>query len=319
MPEEIKIGIWGGSGSGKTTYLSALRIAALNDQSGRWVIDGLDPLSARFLSDGTRLLRRGTFPPPTEAASAARYSYEVRGNLTAGLLDRLRYKVGSPRYVNFKLDVFDYPGGLLLTADAGDELWQYLADCQGLLYLYDPQMTDIETDNFECLQQSLDMIRQVYVRNNQSPYYRGKLPQHLAVCITKFDDDSVFTQLMRHNLIAQDPDDPIHAPYVLDSTKAFECFADPLTLATIQGYFQEDRVKYFATSSIGFNVDSETGKVDVERCNNTVTELLATTINGQQTIIKQVRIVGRVNPINVLDPLLWLHAKLTGGNARNAA
>jgi hypothetical protein len=116
------------------------------------------------------------------------------------------------------------------------------------------------------------------------------------VCITKFDDDMVFTKLRKAGLVKQDTETQEQVPYVEDTEKAFECFADRYTIPRIRHSFYEDRVRFFLTSSIGFY--SEDGKVDIDRCCNVSAE------PGRK------RILGEPIPIGIFEPLLWIQSRL---------
>ena len=312
MADAIKVGIWGGSGSGKTTFLAALRIAILKyakNTRTQWNINGLDeihPHSSKFLEENTRNLQSGIFPPATSEATAATYTYEINGSLSTEGWRKKR------KSVQFILDVFDYPGGDLSTKDSGDVLWEYLAECQGLIYLFDPQKMEVGTDNFYCLQHSLDMMRRVFVRKNLNSIESGRLPQHLAFCITKFDDPLILEKLLSQNLIAIDGGDMSYPPFVQKPFEAFECLADYLTVQVVRGYFHEDRTNYFGTSSIGFYADQQTGKVDINNCNNIRIEREEVIDNeGKRRERDLFKIKGPVNPIGIFEPLLWLHQSLS--------
>lgn len=298
--KEVRIGIWGGSGSGKTTFLSALELATVLDTHGNWNIwgnDDVSPGSVEFLLKGSEDLRSGNFPDPTTGISRNIYTYEINGILKTGfasIVNALRGLVGMPRAVRFTLNVIDYPGGDLITADPANPLWEHLANCDGLVYLFDPHMTDPSSDNFKCLTRSMSMIQQVLRRNNSPALQNGLLPHYLAVCVTKFDDDMVFTKLRAANLIQTTS--AAEGPYVTSTEKAFECFADRFTIPKIRHSFHADRVGFFVTSSIGFY--REDGKVNIDRCCNVSTEP------------GRLRLLGEPIPLGVFEPLLWIHSQL---------
>lgn len=295
----VNIGIWGGTESGKTTYLSALEIATLLDPTGSWNIfgdDSVSPQSVDFLLTGTESLRDGRFPPPTISRQV--YTYEIIGKPSgfAGLVGSLLEAVGKPRSFQFNLHVFDYPGGDLLNKDPADPLWAQLAKCDGLVYLFDPHKTDVTSDNFKCLSRSTSMIRQVLSKQSGALLSDGRLPHHLAVCVTKFDDDQVFSRLRQAGLVIFDENRPEQAPRVKEEEKAFECFADIFTIPKIRRSFKDDRVRFFLTSSIGFYRD-EQGKIDIERCCNVVQEPGGNRIRGLPI------------PHGVFEPLLWIQSQ----------
>jgi GTPase SAR1 family protein len=320
MAEPIKIGIWGGSGTGKTTFLAALRIALLKyakNTRTQWNINGLDeinPRSASFLATNTRHLQSLSFPPATIDPTPATYTYEVNGSFRSnGMWEKLLSLFSNPKDVQFILSVFDYPGGHLLQLDEGDVFWEYLSGCQGLIYLFDPKNTEIGTGNFDCLQRSLDMMRRAFERRSPASIMGGRLPQHLAFCITKFDDDEVFRQLRNNGLIALDGSDSSHPPFVKDPEGAFECLADDLTVQTVRSYFHSGHVNFYGTTNVGFFVDKQTGKVDIERCSNIKVEQEEyQDKNGVKRQREKITIKSEVNPIGVIEPVLWLHRALTG-------
>jgi hypothetical protein len=155
------------------------------------------------------------------------------------------------------------------------------------------------------------MMRRAFEKQNAALIVRGRLPQHLAFCITKFDDDGIFRQLLDEDLIALDSSDPSQPPFVKEPERAFEFLADDLTVQTVKSYFRKERINFFGTTSVGFYVDRETGKVDIRRCGNIKIEkkeYLDT--NGQKSEMELHTIKSKVNPIGVIEPVLWLHDAL---------
>jgi len=67
----------------------------------------------------------------------------------------------------------------------------------------------------------------------------------------------------------------------------------------IARYFRPDRTRYFITSSIGFYLASETAQFNEQDTEN------AMEVNGNNTLR------GRIYPINVIEPILWLSRCLT--------
>ena len=306
----VKIGIIGGTGSGKTTYLASLRISALLGESGGWRIDGLDDIcegSELFLSDMTETLLTGSFPGAT-SGTGKDLAFMVSGTLTQAIASRIvglmgisdqltsatlkRFKMARP--VNFPLYFRDQPGVVFYeTKETHDKLWKHLADCTGLIYLYD-YTTDAKSryNNYLSLQKPTGFLFQEL--NRQGRLIEKKLHHHVAVCVTKFDDPTVYERLNSADLVEMRYDG---VPFVSDANSAFHTLADPLTVNTIKNYFHEENTHYFVTSSIGFYKSSD-GSIDPIREPNTeiVTE------NGERKLI----IRGEIKPINVFDPLAWL-------------
>ena len=314
MAEKVKIGIWGGSGSGKTTYLAALDIAALLErgQIGEWTIQGLDqisPGSTEFLIDSVDTLRKKKFPPGTRGKTLT-YTYDVNIIRMDGWLNSIRKAINLPNKINFVLEFLDYAGGELMTADAGDALWRHLSECDGLIYLFDPTLkVDISQvraddkdryDNFSYLHRSMRIISNVLSENTQRGLTGGRLPHHLAVCITKYDDNEVFRELRGQKLIRQEEKGEC-IPQVAEPEKAFELLtrSQQLTIPLLRRFFLDGHLKFFATSSIGFY--QRNGKVDIEACSNISVQPGGTSIRGD------------VRPVNVLSPLLWMYDRLASG------
>lgn len=320
MQPDIRIGLWGGPSSGKTTYIGALSVAALLDESGEWKIYGQDeafPGSTIFLAAQTRLLKQGYFPASTTAERFLKYGFKISGVLPRAVVRRLLAllrsrnvrippkllsRLGLTKLVSFTLHVCDYPGGAFTREDYRDELWDYLADCDGLVYLFDPEAEQTAHPNLEYLQQAADFLLQVMEARGK--LIEERLPHYLAACISKFDEPAVFRRLREANLITLDMADS-GTPYVADARKAFEVLADPLTVRIVERYFHWKRVAYFGTSAIGFYTD-DSGKVDIEDCANVLD-----TPEGK-------RIRGNIKPINVLAPLIWIERQWRQTRRRHA-
>ena len=289
----VKIGLWGGPSSGKTTYLASLRIATLLDDSGEWVIDGDDsnqPGSTNFLAEATSSLRRGVFPAPTVGEKPTTYAYNISGKVNRNRLDKI---LGKPQVVDFTLLIRDYPGGKFASImDPEDEIWDHLAGCQGLIYLFDLNLEAAEKPNFEYVQKAVNYIKLRSTENLIDGLY---LPHFVAVCISKYDDPSIINKLQQGHQIYQSAEDTRGTPQVLDVKRTLETIADPLLVRTLERYFREDRVHYFVTSSIGF-YSTNTNRIDLDDCCN-----VAVTPNG-----KLVRSGRNIVPVNVFAPLYWV-------------
>ncbi len=327
---DVRIGIWGGTGSGKTTFLGALDIAARRATEGHWVLDGLDedfPGSNDFLVTQTRALRRREFPDITN--EPRNYGFILGGELTPGYIKTLSEAMSMPhmagriaglfgrvRPVSFTLHVRDYPGGSFIdTADPYDEIWEYLAGCHGLIYLVDPER-DLDSKgnqlphawgderNFDYLQRSIKLLRGK-MRSTHTLLKDRLLPHYLAVCVTKFDMASVFSRLREEGLIRSTSSG---WPYIRveDPKAAFELIVEDSTQEEISRAFDEDRVQYFMTSSIGFYADDsgrpEFGYRDEE---GTHQEDYVNVLHLEDGP----RIRGEVRPVNVLEPLIWIYTR----------
>jgi hypothetical protein len=63
----------------------------------------------------------------------------------------------------------------------------------------------------------------------------------------------------------------------------------------LEQYFHADRISYFVTSAVGFMVSRRTRMFDVQDTENVYR------IESGESLVR-----GPVNPINVVEPILWL-------------
>ncbi len=253
----VRVALWGASGSGKSTYLWALP-RALHGNSGRsdgWTITPLDDASRTYLSEAeTGLVVNRVLPQGTLS------SWSVRWLLARSSRRRLSLRPGPASRI--LLTVEDRPGGDY--RDASDAAVAQLADADAIVYLYDPVRDSRERN--ETFQAFSSTLRAVSTRLLGTGRLRedGRLPQHLAVCVTKFDDPAIFDRACRGHWATQSDTKP-YLPRIADRY-AHDFFAE-LCKSTggtgeevrrlIQDSFVKERVRYYVTSSIGFNLDHE--------------------------------------------------------------
>ncbi len=355
-PRQVRIGLWGPPGSGKTPFLAALKIATTRSHvPGNWIMNGSDDESSDFLIRVTdQLVRDQTFPGATfdpvgyvfrftgEPARRPRASWSAPANPVArgGWLRGRRSDGQAPTVitrpeanagrVSFELDVLDVPGAVYgqtptpdfggsgsggsgldfgdepdgpsgsgqydNRADVEERLLDHLQDCQGIVYLYDPVRDAKLGDTFEYFHRVLEKLaRRVF---EQDHFTGSRLPQHVAVCVTKFDSPEIYRLARRYGHSVQDAAPP-YLPRV--ANRSAPDFFNRLCLESsgnadlvesgIRQHF--GTVAYFVTSAIGFYVGP----------NNRFQPH-----NGLN--VENGRIKGRVYPINVLEPILWLHDSL---------
>ena len=96
---------------------------------------------------------------------------------------------------------------------------------------------------------------------------RGKLPHHVAVCVTKFDEQRVFDAAARMRMVEYD-DAPPGFPRVpeVDAREFFArlCAVSRTNTAhrvlpLLEQTFDTSRIRFFVTSAIGFYVDRYSG------------------------------------------------------------
>jgi hypothetical protein len=350
-PQEVRIGLWGAPASGKTTYLASLNIATNRWQGpGNWIMNGVDDVSSDFLSDSTDLLvRQRRFPAATSDNRNLLFRFTgSTGAPPPPVHEPKRRMFGKqlqpsapqlPDRVAFELDVLDVPGRLFGkpdddkyrssgAVDMGDgrahsddgpvegagnseeDLLDHLEICSGIIYLFDP-VRDADTgDAFQYFHRILGKLTQRCME--QERYSGHYLPQHLAVCITKFDHPEVYRSARRFGLTTQGVQPPYMPMVPNEYAKDFFqrlCYATGSTTAdlvfqSLYNHFSPNLVRVFVTSSVGFYI-GEGRRFRPNDFNN-----VENTNNGQA------RIKGAVHPINVLEPVIWLQQNVRGMGPR---
>lgn len=330
-PGRRRVGLWGATASGKSTFLSALFIAATRSAT-ELRVRGVDDESTDFLVRNTHTLNaQRRFPPSTLAQQSLSWVLHMSVRNQA----RGRWLRPGPPTVpfDFRIDLQDAPGrayAAVPTAvpeavsdeeppalapsedrlDLGDlgegadipDVASYLASCQGLLLLIDPLRERDLGDAHEYFHGTLLRIAQ---RVEVPPGQR--LPHYVAVCITKFDNPAVFRFARDNGFLSYSEDDPLMFPRVHDNEAerfmrellAGSAASDVELVAGALGqYFYPERVRYFVTSSVGFYV-GRSGEFAEDDYQNVVP------IEGGRFAIR-----GRIHPINVAEPLLWLGQRI---------
>ncbi|MEV0544350.1 hypothetical protein [Nocardia salmonicida] len=194
-------------------------------------------------------------------------------------------------------DDYDVPGS------SEDELLDHLQMCQGILFLFDPGRDARQGDAFRFMYPVLEKLAQ---RVKAGGYSGARLPHRIAVCVTKLDDPFVYKTAYQGGFLTRDYRPPF-APTVPDE-RAPDFFArlcrsngrtnSDLVLQGLNNFFYPHNIRFFVTSSVGFHIPNGMFKAkdpfNVWR--------------GQADGKLKVR--GTVSPINVLEPLIWLHESL---------
>lgn len=320
-----RIGMWGAAGSGKTTFLAALYIA-VNRSALDLSIFGVDDASTDFMVTSThRLTNEHRFPEAWSALSL--YSWTMNMITTVDQQNRTRFgrQTSVPVAVpaQFNIDLRDVPGAFFSSdlapalaqsrLDLGDgtpdvapdpvDMIDYLAGCDALLLLIDPVRERRYGDAHEYFQGTLLRMAQ---RRMARMAPGAKLPHYVAVCITKFDDPEVYRFARLNGFRTYDVDDEFLFPRVHsdDAQSFFQelCNTDDsdadLIIGALKKYFQPERIRYFVTSAIGFYVKSGRFREDDHD-------------NALEQSDGSVKIRGRIHPINVLEPILWLGQSVT--------
>lgn len=334
----VRIALWGPPGSGKTTYLAALKVAvARYAHEPKWIMNGADEDAGNWLLEMMELLvEKRSFPPATIRSAAMTFQFngqvlvdaEVTGGTGRNWLARWTPVARKPEQVlrpaSFDLEVFDPPGGLYqyvpntpqasplvgmdddepeatpdIRQEQEEQLLEHLQECQGILFLFDPVRDARYADAFQYFYTMLEKLTRRWFARPQQQHV--KLPHHLAVCITKFDDPTIYRKARQYGIT----EPGLQAPFLPEVPDQYaEVFfrqlchesrgnAD-LVMNSIDAHLDASRVKYFVTSSIGLYVGPDRrfrphDPVNVE-------------VRADDTL----GIRGRVYPMNLFEPLLWL-------------
>ncbi|WP_307801905.1 hypothetical protein [Microbispora triticiradicis] len=308
------IAMWGAPGSGKTTLLAALDIALMRKDDD-WRIVGSDPASSEFLIERTNALSTGkVFPEASQGLE--HYHWTLYG---PGERHRRRWwrRPGKPEPFEVGVGMIDAPGGLFSAGprrldygpdvldDLRERMLNDLVKSLGIVFLFDPIREFERGDAFDHLHPPLKRLTERM--RDLGRLTGGRLPHHVAVCVTKFDDPRVLETAEKMHLLAAEPDDPYGFPRVShdDARDLFRQLCDlsangnaDMVLNALGRYFHPDRVRFFVTSSIGFYVHPQTKAFDWHDYQNLLPE------------DDDLRIRGPIHPINVVEPMLWLGRRL---------
>lgn len=305
--EQANIVMWGAPGCGKTTFLAALSIA-LNRRQHGWKVIGANKVSTEALISLTNMLTDDREFPTATLQNIERYRWFLIGSADRRARRWFRRKRVNES-VKIGLDLMDL-GGERFAAPRGTvsrELIDSLVNSRGIVFLFDPVREFDEGDAFRYLFGVLSHLSQQMLELDQLE--GGKLPHHLAVCITKFDELRVLETAQKLYLVQPDPEDELEFPQVPseDARELFEQLCEisatgnaDMVINALKKYFHPERVKYFVTSAIGFHVDPRIGVFDPDDFQN-----LIPGANGFN------KIRGTVHPINVMEPMLWLGQRLS--------
>jgi hypothetical protein len=306
---EPGISMLGASGSGKTTFLGALHIALLRkreqDPDQQWLLWARDPASRQLLVDMDVMLNsEGRFPLTTETIESLDWILDGRTQRTekAG-------RWGTPQQVEDRMEVTlkltDPSGEYMRRAHMGQQVRQQLIEhvlkSSGILFMFDPVREHKWGDAYDT---TFNVIMDLIAEASSDPDFDGRLRHHVAVCVTKLDEPRVYRTAESLHLLAQDPHHPYGFPTVHHTDartllqhlcKVGRNGAGAVLPQLLETYFHPERIAYYATSAVGFMIDKRSKKFNPHD-----TENFYRTASGDPAVR------GPVNPINVVEPVLWL-------------
>jgi hypothetical protein len=278
MSNELSIGLWGGTASGKTTYLASLYISALLTMGKMgWSITGEDYSSTSWLTDAADELYNGKFKAGT-----------VADNDLSFILSSTEDKFGNITKLSLKAK--DLPG-YKYQGQMPDELPNYLTTCDGLLLFLS---TNTAEWNWKSLHNNIDQIKHAATGHDPA----DALPHKVAVCFMQYDEPYTLKRLIEKKLIKVKPYRGRDTPFVINPRKSIlECIDDgEIIVKLLETKFKKNNLKYFTLSSIGFWNQSD-GRVNLNDCSN---------IGLRGDGVKVIRSGKKISPVHVWTPIAWL-------------
>lgn len=306
---EPGIAMLGATGSGKSTFLGALQIAFL-EQAKEWRVWCRDPASRMALVRmNSALTSEGRFPLPTIGID--QFDWILGGKLERTEQAKKWY-AGNRTYeesAEITLKLTDPSGELARSDHIGlqprEQLVENLAKSRGILYMFDPIREFNRGDAYE---KTYSLLMDLIAAVADAPDFDGRLPHHLAVCVTKLDEPRVYKTAESLDMLVRDEHDPLGFPRVHDTDardlmhslcRVSKNGTGEVVPQLLEQYFHADRIRYFVTSSVGFMLNKRTRMFDPQDTANVYR------IESGKSLVR-----GPVHPINVVEPVLWLVRKL---------
>ncbi len=225
------------------------------------------------------------------------------------VINRFRLEV-----VDSSGEVYDHTQGKMLPT--AEKAVQTLSEAQGLIYLFDPITDHLDRKSAGSITNTLTQLGSLMKDQMIGKY----LPQHLAVCITKFDDPRIVQQARRQNLVGEE--DGMYRVTGNNAERFFKMLCNgqfwqgseedhertnpgaKFIHDQVLAHFDPERTRYYAISSVGL-LRGRDGRVDKDDFSNVKKAELD---NGEEESV----IRGPIEPINILEPLISLQQRILG-------
>ncbi|RCJ32593.1 hypothetical protein A6769_27340 [Nostoc punctiforme NIES-2108] len=266
---DIRIGIWGTKGSGKTIFLSML-YDALEASPDEWLV-AADPEARQFVKKHRREMdnnrKPGLLPLPNERTDEIPiFSYVLKPQ---------RLNMSTSKIV---LEFIDAPGEFYehiynandiivrkkkKSTSNGNKIFEndyeevereykgivdYLMSCDGIIFLIDPKASFKDGDSYRSL--LIDLFQEFQERSYPNNDFE-RLEQYMAFCVTKVDDDDNLWHQAR---------DPQKLTLELMGLKMERiqtyCYLEPNKEKRNQPH-KNNRCQFFGVSAIGRYQDSD--------------------------------------------------------------
>ncbi|MDL5158991.1 hypothetical protein [Actinomycetospora termitidis] len=279
--------LWGGTSSGKSTFLWTLPLAAY--EAG-WMVIPVDDESRRFLDNANQsILRDQVLPTATRARRDIHWKLRRPGT---------RFR----RTRTIDVRMTDRPGSEFQNPEP--DLIEMLAGSDALVYLFDAQREFVHQDAVAFFGATMTALLS---RMQHDLHPDGRLPHHLAVCVAKLDNVPMVHDARRGLWLTQDARPPF-APRVADvhARDFFEWLcrdrrarAASAIRNQILANFSPSRTHFYVTSAVGFHAPD--GAVDLDDPDNLQ-------VRGGQYVLRSTP-----RPVNVLEPLVDLQHAISRG------
>lgn len=191
----VRLGIWGTSGSGKTTYLTRLYRTLKNTG---WSVEA-DKRASDFIRANTERMDRGEFPKrtvPVAGQPLEMYKYILTyDDENDSNADRIRVELDFVDAPGEFYERISNPEAKILDRKAQKQLSiiDYLLSCHGIIFLLDPTRTQDDGKSYLLLLENL--FREMQLRQRQlrkePDEKENKLEQYIAFAVTKVDRDDI--------------------------------------------------------------------------------------------------------------------------------
>ncbi len=185
---DIKLGLWGVAGAGKTTYILQLYQCMSNDSSGFNIIPS-DDISENFIRTRLAELATNRFIIPTAPGDEKFITYviETLYTLTPKTIT-LSFIDASGTYYS-QLGSYTNIEDVMNIKVAGDKsLVEYLSDCSGIIFLLAPEIDLINAESHQLMIPNVLQLLRRYAREQGQPLgSQNRLQQFMAFCVNKVD------------------------------------------------------------------------------------------------------------------------------------
>lgn len=305
--QPLRIGIWGSTQSGRTTFLSVLQYIGWASGRGgvQWSVVPGDAETEFLVDERIKYLTaERTFPEATikpELLSFQLVRRRPRGRGPVGWLRR-------ERVAQITMALQDRQGGDYVGDRRQENASRYLENSDVLLYFFDP-LYDIDNPKWHSLDFFTAVEAHLAMSAARGDLLHGRyLPQHIAVCIPKLDDQAVFDIARKHGCVETEPATgrpwvpERHARHLFEAIcRGQKTFEADFLRTRLRRSFHPERISYHALSSVGFWIPPG-GELDPRDVCNVIE--LPQAADDSNPPPRRVR--GEIRPVHVLDPLIRL-------------